>query len=876
MAKLGRQWRIAPAATALRTAISKKLSISPTVAQVLINRGVDDESKAREFLYGGVERLHDPLLMKDMNRAMQRVLQAIEKRERITVYGDYDVDGITACSLMVRVLRELNADIEYYVPERQSEGYGLHGAALESLVAAGTKLLITVDCGISAFKEVSVLHDRLDIIITDHHQPPDVIPPAYAVINPRQTDCPYPNKQLAGVGVAYKLCQAIWKHYDRQDTDLHRYLDIVALGTIADMVSLLGENRVLVKLGLQQLQESGNPGLKALKDVCGIAAQRINTGKVGFVLAPRLNAAGRVSHAAAAVELLITNDNHRAFELSSLLNQENIVRQEVERQITAAAEARLASVDVGKEKVLVVDGKEWHPGVIGIVASRLVEKYYRPVVMITVRDGIGKGSCRSIPGFNMYEALKSASDLLLQFGGHHQAAGLSLDAANIGALHARMTQFASDHLTPEDYQPTIVIDSLVGLEEITAALLEEMACLEPHGIGNPSPVFASRRVRPIDVRTMGHEGKHIRMKVAAQGTVNNVVGWDMGVLSDKIRCSDAVDVAFIPEFNEWQGTTTIQLKAHDIKKSARDSDDVRDILPVSRRCFHKTENSYNEETSANSTPAGKRTAALVLPRKIIDARHTADKVEYLCTVLADSDPTCIYVHTAQHADALAASLRRCGWERTGVLHANLSAVQLKREMEQFQSGYLSNLVIANDCEHTLDGCHIRHVVLFHLPLSLDSLMKQCQSAAPGGSLTLLFGEEDVVFNTQMIHAACPDRDTIGCLYLAIKTAVGVRSEASVTHAELAALAQSRFVLTISDAAITASIRILEELNLVKCTTRGEERYMSLMPVPADKLKLEQSLTYRQGLADREAWVHFSHQALDAPMDVLLKWISGMQ
>ena len=876
MAKLGRQWRIAPAATALRTAISKKLSISPTVAQVLINRGVDDESKAREFLYGGVERLHDPLLMKDMNRAMQRVLQAIEKRERITVYGDYDVDGITACSLMVRVLRELNADIEYYVPERQSEGYGLHGAALESLVAAGTKLLITVDCGISAFKEVSVLHDRLDIIITDHHQPPDVIPPAYAVINPRQTDCPYPNKQLAGVGVAYKLCQAIWKHYDRQDTDLHRYLDIVALGTIADMVSLLGENRVLVKLGLQQLQESGNPGLKALKDVCGIAAQRINTGKVGFVLAPRLNAAGRVSHAAAAVELLITNDNHRAFELSSLLNQENIVRQEVERQITAAAEARLASVDVGKEKVLVVDGKEWHPGVIGIVASRLVEKYYRPVVMITVRDGIGKGSCRSIPGFNMYEALKSASDLLLQFGGHHQAAGLSLDAANIGALHARMTQFASDHLTPEDYQPTIVIDSLVGLEEITAALLEEMACLEPHGIGNPSPVFASRRVRPIDVRTMGHEGKHIRMKVAAQGTVNNVVGWDMGVLSDKIRCSDAVDVAFIPEFNEWQGTTTIQLKAHDIKKSARDSDDVRDILPVSRRCFHKTENSYNEETSANSTPAGKRTAALVLPRKIIDARHTADKVEYLCTVLADSDPTCIYVHTAQHADALAASLRRCGWERTGVLHANLSAVQLKREMEQFQSGYLSNLVIANDCEHTLDGCHIRHVLLFHLPLSLDSLMKQRQSAAPGGSLTLLFGEEDVVFNTQMIHAACPDRDTIGCLYLAIKTAVGVRSEASVTHAELAALAQSRFVLTISDAAITASIRILEELNLVKCTTRGEERYMSLMPVPADKLKLEQSLTYRQGLADREAWVHFSHQALDAPMDVLLKWISGMQ
>ena len=874
MAKLGRQWRIAPVATALRTAISKKLSISPIVAQVLINRGVDDEVKAREFLYGGSERLHDPLLMKDMDRAMQRVLEAIDTRQRITVYGDYDVDGITACSLMVRVLRELNADIEYYVPERQSEGYGLHGAALESLIAAGTKLLITVDCGISAFKEVLALHDRLDIIITDHHQPPDVIPPAYAVINPRQSDCPYPNKQLAGVGVAYKLCQAIWRHYDRQDTDLHRYLDIVALGTIADMVSLIGENRVLVKLGLQQLQESGNPGLKALKDVCGIATQRINTGKVGFVLAPRLNAAGRVSHAAAAVELLITNDNHRAFKLASLLNQENIVRQEVERQITAAAEVRLASIDVGKEKVLVVDGNEWHPGVIGIVASRLVEKYYRPVVMITVRDGIGKGSCRSIPGFNMYEALKSASDLLLQFGGHHQAAGLSLDAANIGALHARMTQFAADHLTPEDYQPTIVIDSLVGLEEITAAFLEDMACLEPHGIGNPSPVFASRRVRPIDVRTMGHEGKHIRMKVAAQGAVNNVVGWDMGVLSDKIRCSDAVDVAFIPEFNEWQGTTTIQLKAHDIKKSARDGDDVSYIVSASRCCSHKTENNYNKDTNANSSFAGQRTTDLVPPRKIIDARHTADKVRYLCAVLANADPTCIYVYTARHADALATSLKGCGRERTGILHAGLSATQLKREVEQFQSGYLTTLVITHDCVHILNGCDIRHVVLFHLSPNLDSLLKQCQSAAPGGCLTMLFSEDDVTFNTQMIHNTCPDRDAIGCLYLTVKTAVGERSESSITNTELAALAQSRFGLIIGDVAITASIRILEELNLVKCTTHGGERYISLMPVPVDKLKLEQSLTYRQGLAAREAWVHFSRQALDAPVDVLLKWISG--
>ena len=334
-------------------------------------------------------------------------------------------------------------------------------------------------------------------------------------------------------------------------------------------------------------------------------------------------------------------------------------------------------------------------------------------------------------------------------------------------------------------------------------------------------------------------------------------------------------MAFIPEFNEWQGTTTIQLKAHDIKKSARDGGDGRYTVSASCRCSHKTENDcYNEDTNANSSPAGNGTAAVVPPRKIIDARHTTGKVEYLRTVLADADPTCIYVHTAQHADALATSLRGCGRERTGVLHAGLSVAQLKREVEQFQSGYLTTLVIANDCEHTLNGCDIRHVILFHLPPNLDSLLKQCRSAAPGGCLTMLFGEEDVEFNRQMIYTTFPDRDAIGYLYLTVKTAVGLRSEASITNTELAALAQTRFDLTISDAAITASIQILEELNLVKCITHGGERYISLMPVPADKLKLEQSLTYRQSLAAREAWLQFSRQALNAPADLLLNWISG--
>lgn len=564
MARLRKAWRLLPVKPELASELSRKLNISAFIAQALINRGVTDETAATEFLQAGTEGITDPYLLKDMHTAVTRIMQAIEQREKITVYGDYDVDGITACAIVYKTLIRLGADVAYYIPDRQNEGYGLNDAALLQLIGTGTKLVITVDCGVSAVKEVNAVAGRLDIVITDHHQPPVELPAATAIINPKQPACSYPEKNLAGVGVAFKLCQALWQGCNGLDSKFYDYLDIVAIGTIADIVPLTGENRVLVKIGLRQLAATENTGITALLSVCGLAGKPVDSGSVGFVIAPRLNAAGRVSQAAAGVELLITDDPAKACELASLLDEENAARQAIEKTILAKAEEQLATMDIEQAKVLVLAGEEWHSGVIGIVASRLVERYYKPVVMISLREGYGKGSCRSIPAFDMYEALTQCSDLLTQFGGHRQAAGLTIPAENITGLRERLTAVATASLSAADYIPVLKIDSCVPLAEITAAFMEQLTCLEPYGFGNPSPVFACRNIPLGEKRLVGQQGRHLKLKLK-QDSVNDVIAWNLGELADSLGCNHNIDLVFVPKYNEWQGQKKLQLTAHDVR-----------------------------------------------------------------------------------------------------------------------------------------------------------------------------------------------------------------------------------------------------------------------------------------------------------------------
>ncbi|QDR80849.1 single-stranded-DNA-specific exonuclease RecJ [Sporomusa termitida] len=585
MARLRKVWRLLPVKPELASELSRKLNISKFIAQALINRGVTNETAATEFLHAGTEYITDPYLLKGMQTAVIRIRRAIDQQEKITVYGDYDVDGITACAIVYKTLTRLGAAVEYYIPDRQSEGYGLNDAALTNLIATGTKLVITVDCGVSAVQEVLAAAGKLDIVITDHHQPPPELPAAVAIINPKQTDCMYPEKNLAGVGVAFKLCQALWQYYNRTDSTFHDYLDIVAIGTIADIVPLTGENRVLVKTGLTQLAATENTGITALLAVCGLAGKPVDSGSVGFVVAPRLNAVGRVSQAAAGVDLLTTDDPDKARKLATLLDEENAARQAIEKTILAKAEEQLATMDTAQAKVLVLAGEEWHSGVIGIVASRLVERYYKPVVMISIREGCGKGSCRSIPAFDMYEALTQCSDLLTQFGGHRQAAGLTVPAENIAGLRERLAAIAAASLSAADYIPVLKIDSCVPLTEITAAFIEQLTCLEPYGFGNPSPVFACRNIQLGEKRLVGQQGRHLKLKLN-HVAVNDVIAWNQGELADSLACNNDIDLVFVPKYNEWQGQKKLQLTAHDVRPSnAGAAKEILDKIAPDRDCI---------------------------------------------------------------------------------------------------------------------------------------------------------------------------------------------------------------------------------------------------------------------------------------------------
>lgn len=561
-----KNWSITQTDPVLRQKLALTMSVSETVAQVLMNRGYSNEVEAHGFLYNDIEQLIDPFLLNDMEKAVQRIAVAIADNELITVYGDYDVDGISACSLVLLILKELGARLAFHIPDRQNEGYGLNHEALKAISEQGCSLIITVDCGISSLQEVAEISSDLDMIITDHHQPPEKLPAAFAVINPKRQDSTYPEQVLAGVGVAFKLCQALFLRLrsaaDRQK--LMAYCDLVALGTVADIVPLIGENRILVKIGLEQINRRSNLGIRELMDVAQVKVPA-DTDMIGFRLAPRLNAAGRMAHAKAGVELLTTTDEVLARELAQSLDSENRLRQEVEQQIVSAAEETLRAIDIAAQKVIVVAGENWHAGVIGIVASRLVQRYFRPVVVISICEGIGKGSCRSIPAFDMVDALTFATDALVKFGGHHQAAGLTILSENIGLLQEKLNEYAVNHLSDQDYVPQLRIDSLMALNEINDSFMEQLACLAPFGAGNPKPVFACRKVVLQEIRLMGQKKQHLRLKVRQNRIVSPVIAFGMGDFAELIAPQQAVDVAFFPEYNVFNGSTTLQLRAQDIR-----------------------------------------------------------------------------------------------------------------------------------------------------------------------------------------------------------------------------------------------------------------------------------------------------------------------
>lgn len=548
--------------------LSKQCKISALLAKVLLSRGIDDENYIQKFLNPSLDDMYSPYLLKDMEKAVERIVRAIESRERIIIFGDYDVDGITSTSVLYDFLIKHGANAGYYIPDRKEEGYGLSLAALEKIIENGASLIITVDCGITAFEEVRyVLEKNVDIIITDHHECKEELPEAYASINPYRHDCSYPFKELAGVGIVFKLIQALCIKMGINNEAIN-YLDLVALGTVADVVPLVEENRVIVKYGLTRIENTLNIGLKALIKVSGTKDKKITSYVIGFVLAPRLNAAGRIGDATKAVRLLTTDSETEANEIAQELNEQNTYRQEREHLILCEVLAGIEEgVDLEKEKVIVVWGRDWHHGIIGIVASKITESYNRPCILITVEDGMGKGSGRSIEEFNLFEALTSSASLLEKFGGHELAAGLTIKEENLEQFKKAINEYADARLRDSDLIPKVKIDIEVLQEEISEESVRELELLAPFGAGNPSPVFAYRNLCIQDIRAVGNN-KHIKLKFCDGDIYYDAIGFNRGYLADIYREEEILDVACSLEINSWNNKDVIQLNIKDLKENA--------------------------------------------------------------------------------------------------------------------------------------------------------------------------------------------------------------------------------------------------------------------------------------------------------------------
>ncbi|MEE8483794.1 MAG: single-stranded-DNA-specific exonuclease RecJ [Nitrospinota bacterium] len=568
-------WKVAPLDKERQNRLSRELKIDPLIARLLLNRGIDNTESANHFLNSSLNDLHSPMLMADMDIAVERVIRAITNKEEVVIYGDYDVDGISSTSMLVSFFHGIGLPVSYYIPNRIKEGYGLNNEAITTLVERKFSLMITVDCGVTSFKEVRHAAELgMDVIITDHHQLSEALPPATAIINPARKDCGYPFKNLAGVGIAFKLLDAVrTRLLEKRMIDHHKipgtksYLDLVALGTLADMVPLVGENHILVRFGLKQMAKAHNLGLRSLINLRGGDIKKVSATDVGFFIAPRLNAVGRLSNAALGVELLTTSDGNKAKEIARKLDGENSQRRAIQKRILGEVLKRIEKeVDLKNDKAIILASEGWHPGVIGIVASKIVERFNLPTILLNIENSHCRGSARSIPNFHIYNCLNSCRGKLLHFGGHEYAAGLSMEMSMLDDFKSAFQQKASKSLSKNERTISLEIDAEVPLNVFSPDMVDEILDLGPFGSSNPPPVFLCRRVSFIEEPFfVGKNGEHVRFEVGVNGFMLEGIAFGMAEQFKGAKITDGTyDIVFTPMINNYgRFSATIQLKLHD-------------------------------------------------------------------------------------------------------------------------------------------------------------------------------------------------------------------------------------------------------------------------------------------------------------------------
>lgn len=546
------------------TKIAKEHNISELLAKILINRGITEHNQIKVFLNPKRNNFHDPFTMKDMEKAVERIIQAINNKEKTIIYGDYDVDGITSITVLKKFLNERGLEVDYYIPNRLEEGYGLNKEAIQTISEKGYKLMITVDCGISGLEEIKLANSLgIQTIITDHHEQLDKLPEAYAIINPKRKDNTYSFRGLAGVGVVFKLIQALSIKLNLDEAAYLKYLDIVCIGTISDIVPLVDENRTIAKLGLMLVKVTKNIGLRELIKETGY--KNIDSTMVSFGIAPRINACGRMGKQEKALRLFLTENSEKAFEITKELNEYNSQRQEKERSIFEQAIEKIEKENLEEHSSIVLAGENWHHGVIGIVSSRITEKYFKPSILICIEGNEGKGSGRSIPGFDLHEALVESSEYLKKYGGHEMAVGLSLEMDKYEEFKKHFEEIAKSK-NIKQILSVINIDCEITKKDLKIETINQINLLEPFGEKNKQPLFIYKNLRIASIRALS-EGKHLKLMLKDENDIINAIGFNIGELSEEYKIGDKIDVVGTLELNSFNGQDTIQINVKDIMKS---------------------------------------------------------------------------------------------------------------------------------------------------------------------------------------------------------------------------------------------------------------------------------------------------------------------
>ena len=811
-----KKWRFKKLDFESCVALASELGISLLTAQLLINRGIKTATDAQTYLYPAFEALHCPFKLSGMDKAVERIRKAIERGEKICIYGDYDTDGTTATALLLNTFRQMDVPANYYIPNRFDDGYGLSEDTVKKIHKDNdAKLIITVDCGITSVKEVALANELgMDVIITDHHQPEEEQPSAHALISPKVPGNEYPYTELAGVGLAFKLAQGLID--DR--AFLESLLDLVALGTVVDIAPLTGENRILSRLGLAELNKRVRPGINAL---CEAAGHKIDTpldgSALSFRLGPRINAAGRMDTAHKVVDLLTTDSDDVATRIASELNQTNQNRQELEKQIQDQA-LEIIEKEVDDDTLGIVVASKWDEkaqGVVGIVASRLVQTYYKPVFVLAIRDGEATGSGRCIEGMNLADSLVACTELLVKHGGHAAAAGLTIKEKNIPKFKKAFNEYACEHLTEEALQPKLDIEFETRLPLLTLDTLKELEQFEPFGKDNPSPLFGARRVKVDGTPSqMGKEKNHLRMFVSDGGIKRRAIQWGAG---DKLitfrRPNMSLDIAFSPQINEWQGTRSVQLILNDWEIHAEGRETNWDVFPK-----------LSDESSV----------------KLVDKRNV-NKKNYLLKLLAREESCIIYVRDEEMLELLLTKLLPESIEGIARHDNTTSEAEEAALLKQLESGELRTIASSRTFSHLKTFPFVKHTVFCHLAPSEELFLKRCEPAfgtAETSYLHLIYSGTDETETRNWISKKYPTDDELRQLYGNIRKTIQANGaegcpESEMLNAQLGALPTVQTGLT-----------IFEELQYIARHGEPEHRLVKLLP--AQKSDLSYSPTYLQG------------------------------